>query len=141
MDFTMTPEAMTAAFQAAGYDDVNYSDVMIARRDDDRVWEIVIDKGGRLKASITYPSGRPSETFVPVLDRQAAVLTEKHTIITVMFSLQDTSELPDVLKAVETAVAEGSKRKPRNKRQAQDVQTPAATDDERPATDDERPTS
>ena len=133
MDFTMAPEAMTAAFQAAGYDDVNFSDVMIARRDDDKAWEIVIDKGGRLKASITFPSGRPAETFVPVLDRQAAVLVEKHTVITVMFGLNDTAELPDVLKAVETAVTESAKRKPRANRQGQAAQTPA--------TDDERPTS
>jgi hypothetical protein len=102
MAFDMDANAITAAFKTAGYDDVNFSDVVLARRDDAKVREIVIDRGGRLKATITYQSGRPKETSVPVLDRKALVLTEKNTVVTVMFTLQDQSELPDVLKVIES---------------------------------------
>jgi hypothetical protein len=100
----MEPNAVTAAFKTAGYDDVNFSDVVLARRDDDKAWEVVMDKGGRLKASITYTSRRPKETSITVLDRKALMLTEKNTVITVMFTLQDQAELPEVLKAIEEAV-------------------------------------
>ena len=104
MAFDMQPDAMTAAFKTAGYDDVTFSDVVLARRDDDKTWEIVMDRGGRLKASISYPTGRPKETSVDVLGRKALVLAEKNTLITVMFTLQDPGELPDVLAAIEEAV-------------------------------------
>lgn len=105
MAFVMEPEAVTVAFKTAGYDDVNFSDVVLARRDDDKAWEIVMDRGGRLKASITYPSSQPEEDSIAVLNRKALVLTEKNTVITVMFTLQDQTELPEVLKAIDAAVS------------------------------------
>ena len=68
MAFTMEPNAITNAFRTAGYDDVNFSDVVLARRDDARAWEVVIDRGGRLKATITMPGN----AVTPNCDRKNA---------------------------------------------------------------------
>jgi|YNPBryBLVA2012_1023415.scaffolds.fasta_scaffold62282_2 hypothetical protein len=103
--FAIQPDAMTAAFEAAGFD-VNYSDVAVARRDDDKAWEIVIDQSGRLKGSVSFASSAPLESSVPVRGRDAAVLIEHSTVITLVFALQDASELPDALTALEAVVAE-----------------------------------
>ncbi len=102
--FALQPDAMTPVFEAAGFD-VNYSDVAVARRDDDKAWEIVIDQSGRLKASVSFASAAPHEASVPVRDRDAAVLIEHSTVITLVFILQDVSELPDVLTTLEKVVA------------------------------------
>lgn len=92
---------MTLAFNDAGFDDVNYDDVVSARRSDGREMEIVIDRSGQLKATITGIAGKPTERALDVLGRKAAVLVEKTVITTVMFKLNDASELGAVLEALE----------------------------------------
>ncbi len=104
MPFQFDTDSFTTAFHTAGYEDVNIEDVVTARRDDDKAWEIVVDRGGRLKATVTASGARPVEKKLTVRDRTALVLIERQTIITLMYTLQDQSELPDVLQALETAV-------------------------------------
>jgi hypothetical protein len=99
--FNTKQDVMTQAFNAAGFDDVNYDDVASARRSDDREWEIVIDRSGQLKATITGIASKPAEHALDVLGRKAAVLVEKTVTTTVMFKLNDASELGKVLEALE----------------------------------------
>lgn len=101
--FSIKQDAITQAFNAAGYDDVNFDDVISAHRSDDREWEVIIDRGGQLKATITMPAGKPEERTITVLGRSAAVLSEQTKQITVMFRLNETSELGQVLEALESA--------------------------------------
>ncbi|MGQ9814561.1 MAG: hypothetical protein ACUVR3_05345 [Candidatus Roseilinea sp.] len=102
--FAMQPDAMIEALEAAGFD-ASYSDVLVARREQDTVWEVAIDNSGRLRATITYATEPASETTVPVLDREALVLVERSAMITVVLELQDAAELPDALAAIESVVA------------------------------------
>ncbi len=102
--FVMQPDAMTAAFEAAGFD-ANYSDVFVARREQDTVWEVAIDNSGRLKATVTCVTEPAGETTAPLLDREAMVLVEHSAAITVVFQLHDAAELPDVLTSIERIVA------------------------------------
>lgn len=106
MSFTLDPDILTPAFQAAGFDDVNYADAAIARREQDTVWEVVVDRSGRLKASVAYMTEPAGETTAAVLDREALVLIERSATITVLFQLQDAGELSDALAAIETIVAQ-----------------------------------
>lgn len=106
MSFTLDPDILTPAFQAAGFDDVNYADAAIARREQDTVWEVAIDNSGRLKATVACMTEPASETGVPVLGREAMVLVERSSTITVLFQLQDAAELPDALATIETIVAQ-----------------------------------
>lgn len=99
--FNTKQDVMTQAFNAAGFDDVSYDDVVSARRSDGREWEIVIDRSGQLKATITGIAGKPTEQALDVLGRKAAVLVEKTVTTTVMFKLSDASELGKVLTALE----------------------------------------
>lgn len=102
--FAMQPDAMIEALEVAGFD-ASYSDVLVARREQDTVWEVAIDNSGRLRATITYATEPAIETTVPVLDREALVLIERSAMITVVLELQDAAELPDVLAAIESVVA------------------------------------
>ncbi len=95
---------LSAVFGAAGFDDVSYSDVITARRDDGAVWEVVVDRGGQLRATITHRASKPQEKVLPVLGRKANLLSEKHTVVTVFFTLEETSELADALKAIAAAI-------------------------------------
>ena len=101
MAFTYDQAAIVAAFNTAGYDDVNFSDIAVARRDDGRTREVIIDRGGRMKVTLSYLSGCPAEKYLDVLGRQAAVLTERHTVVTVMFMLQHPDELAEVLRVID----------------------------------------
>ncbi len=103
MAFEMDPAACAEVFRAAGYEDLTVCDVITAWKEGNRTWEVVVDRGGRLKATITYASAPPQECFVPVRERQAKVLVESQTIVTVMFVLQSNDELFDALQAVEIA--------------------------------------
>lgn len=99
---------LSAVFGAAGYEDVTYGEVITARRDDGKVWEVIVDRGGQLRATITYRASKPQEKLVPVLaserGRKANMMSEKRTVVTVFFVLEDNSELPEVLKAIEDAI-------------------------------------
>ena len=108
--FAMDAGALVAAFEAAGYADVDVSDAITAWRDDGRVWEVVVDQGGRLKATVTWPSAAPEESSLPVGDRAARALIEVTTVVSVAFELRNASELAGVLQAVETLVSERLRR-------------------------------
>ncbi len=105
MSFTLDADILTAAFESAGFD-VTCGDAVIARREQDTVWEVAIDNSGRLKATIAYMTEPARETTAPVLDRDALMLVERSATITVLFDLQDPAELPAVLTAIETIVAQ-----------------------------------
>ncbi len=107
MSYESNPQALTASFSAAGFDDVNVADVITARKDDGRAWEIILDRGGELRATITYRGAAPRETMLTILGRKAGLMSEKRTVTTVFFTLEDTSELQAALEAIEDAVAEG----------------------------------
>ena len=98
-------QTLSVAFSAAGYDDVNYDDVITARRDDGKAWEVIVDRGGQLRATITYSASKPQEKFLSVLGRKVNLLNEKRTVVTVLFTLEDASELPEVLQALEQELA------------------------------------
>ncbi|MCS7061484.1 MAG: hypothetical protein RMN25_10010 [Anaerolineae bacterium] len=104
MSFLLDAEAITAAFQAAGFDDVVCGDAIVARREQNTVWEAAVDQSGRLRVSVTYMSAPPIETVEPMLQGEALVLIEHSATITVLFQLQDAGELPAVLSAVESIV-------------------------------------
>ena len=95
---------LSATFAAAGYEDVSYDDVITARRDDGKVWEVVVDRGGQLRATITFRASKPQEKMLPVLGRTASLMSEKRTVVTVFFTLEDTAELAEALKAIEAAL-------------------------------------
>jgi hypothetical protein len=92
------------AFDATGYEDVNFGEVITARRSDGKEWEVVVDRGGQLKVTITSRTGKPTEKSLTISGRKAMVLTEKQTTMTILFRLNDTSELSDVLQAIENAL-------------------------------------
>lgn len=97
-------QTLSATFAAAGYEDVSYADVITARRDDGKVWEVIVDRGGQLRATVTYRASKPQEKMLSVLGRKANVLTEKRTVVTIFFTLEDSAELAEALKAIEAAV-------------------------------------
>ena len=99
--FSIKQDAITQAFNAAGYDDVSFDDVISAHRSDDREWEVIIDRGGQFKATISAVASRPAERTIDILGRAAAVLVEKTTQTTVMYTLNDAGELAKVLEALE----------------------------------------
>ncbi len=105
MSFTLDANILTAAFESAGFD-VTCGDAVIARREQDAVWEVAIDNSGRLKATVAYMTEPAHETTAPALDREALVLVERSATITVLFDLQDPAELRDALTAIETIVAQ-----------------------------------
>lgn len=105
MAVALNPKALTAAFQQAGYDDVKFGDVVKAWRDDGRAWEVVIDRSGRVKATVTYPAAPAEEKSVQVSGREAMVLIETTATITVNVVLDDDAQLQEVLRAVEEAVS------------------------------------
>jgi hypothetical protein len=102
--YTAKQDVLNAAFTAAGYDDVDFDEVITARRSDGREWEIVLDRSGQLKATITAAAGRPTEKTLSVLGRKALALTEHSSVTTVMFKLEDASELKKALDAIEAAI-------------------------------------
>jgi hypothetical protein len=104
MSIELTSTNVAAAFKAAAFDDVNVADVITARKDDGRAWEVILDRGGQLKATITFRGTRPKESAIKINERNASLMTEKRTVTTVFFALNDVSELPDVLKAIEEAL-------------------------------------
>ena len=107
MSYEPNSQALTASFMAAGFDDVNVADVITARKDDGRAWEVVIDHGGQLRATVTYRGKRPHEETITILERNASLMVEKRTITTIFFTLTDSSELPAALEAIGAAVGAG----------------------------------
>jgi hypothetical protein len=105
MSIELTSTNLAAAFKAADFDDVNVADVITARKDDGRAWEVILDRGGQLKATITFRGTRPKESAIEINERNASLMTEKRTVTTVFFALNDASELPSVLQAIEEALA------------------------------------
>jgi hypothetical protein len=108
MAFRYAPANIAATFAAAGYDDIETGELITAHRSDGREWEVVLDRGGQLKASISYPSGHPSESTLQIGDHSALMLNETFTTITVIYRLRAASDLADVLKAIEAAVSPGA---------------------------------
>lgn len=100
MTASLDMDAVMAAFDEAGYD-ANLDEVLVARRDEVDAIEVIVDRGGRVKATISRLAGQPSQNSLEVNGRPAAVLTERHTIITVMFALQDAGEMAALLTAIE----------------------------------------
>ena len=109
MSIELTSTNLTAAFTAANFDDVNVSDVITARKDDGRTWELILDRGGQLKATITFRGSKPKESTLKINERNASLMTEKRTVTTVFFALNDASELPDVLKSINDAINDAMK--------------------------------
>jgi hypothetical protein len=107
MSYESNSQSITASFSAAGFDDVNVADVITARKDDGRAWEIILDHGGQLRATITYRGSRPRGNMLTILGRPADLMSEKRTVTTVFFTLEDSSELPAALEAIDAAVAAG----------------------------------
>lgn len=104
MSFELT-QNLSTVFAAAGYEDLDFSDVITARREDGKTWEVIVDRGGQMRATVTYRGSKPQEKFVPVLDRNMSVMTEKRTVITAFFTLNDTDELAQALQALDDAIA------------------------------------
>jgi hypothetical protein len=102
--FTLKREAIHSAFNAAGFDDVEFDDAVIARRAGDAHWEVVLDKGGQLKIVVTQPAAQPDAKRVELAGRKASLLTETTRVSTLAYKLEDASELPAVLAAVEKLV-------------------------------------
>ena len=99
--YSVKQDVINQAFAAAGFDDVSYDEVITARRGDGSDWEVVIDRGGQLKATLMRTEGRPVEKSVTVLGRKALALSEKQVTTTVMFKLGDAGELGVLLAALE----------------------------------------
>ena len=142
MSYESNPQALTASFSAAGFDDVNVADVITARKDDGRAWEINLDKGGELRATITYRGTRPSEDILPILGRNASIMLEKRTVTTVFFTLENPGELPAAIQAIDAAVSAGDRgikslraKRKRTKDQVSDS-APADAPANTPGTDD-----
>ena len=95
---------LTTAFSAAAFDDGNVADVVTARKDDGRAWEVILDRGGQLKLTVTFRGTKPKESALKINERNASMMTEKRIVTTVFFALNDASELPAVLKAIEDAM-------------------------------------
>lgn len=109
MAYESNPQTLTASFSAAGFDDVNVGEVITARKDDGRAWEVMLDRGGQLRVTVTYRGTRPGEDVLPILGRDASIMLEKRTVTTVFFTLQDASELPAALEAIDAAVSAGNR--------------------------------
>jgi hypothetical protein len=92
---------------AAGYD-VVVSDVVTGRRErGDRVQEVVIDPGGRLRLTLTRAKDPPQGERLTSGRRQFRVLRERREITTVMCELNRPEDLAEALPAAE-ALATGS---------------------------------
>jgi hypothetical protein len=102
--FNAKQEVLTRGFRAAGFDDVEFGEVITARRDGDAVWDVTLDRSGQLLIVITAPSGRQSEKSAQILGRPALLLIEKSTTSTLRFKLVDDSELERALKDLEAII-------------------------------------
>ncbi len=102
--FTLKRDAIQSALNAAGFDDVEFDDAVIARRNDQANWEVVLDKGGQLKIVITRPSSQADAKRVELAGRKASMLTEAMHVTTIALKLEDAADLAAVLSAVEKQV-------------------------------------
>lgn len=103
--FTLKRDAIQSALNAAGFDDVEFDDAVIARRNDEANWEVVLDKGGQLKIVITHPSGQADAKRVELAGRKASILTETTRVTTIALKLEDAADLGAVLAAARQRVA------------------------------------
>ena len=104
MDFHMfkiDQDSITRAFESAGFDDVSFEDEIVARRGDEPAWEVVIDKAGRVKATLAEEAQHPHEQSYPLHNRKALVLIEHSVQVTVMFKLESPDELGDLLTSLD----------------------------------------
>jgi hypothetical protein len=105
--FSLKKESVQSALTAAGYDDVQFDDVALARRSDGGEWEVVLDHGGMLKLTVTHAerAADGDTKRVDVLGRKASLLTERTRMTTALLKLEDASELAAALKALEALLA------------------------------------
>lgn len=100
----LQPAEVVAALEAAGFD-AAFSDVVVGRREDGRrTWEVVVDRGGQLKVTISALRHRPTTTTQSLFGRPLRLLVERATVITATFALEDAAEVPKVLAAIEGMV-------------------------------------
>jgi len=99
--FTLDEKTIEDAFYGAGFDDVMFDEECVARRATGDVWEVVLDKSGRIKATRTRAAAEPATRTHAVRERTANVLIERSEIATVMFQLNDAGELADFLAVLD----------------------------------------
>lgn len=99
--FTLDEKVIEEAFFAAGFDDVLFDEGCVGRRAIEDAWEVVLDKGGRVKATRIRTEGAPQSHAETVHGRTARVLVEHSETTTVMFQLDDAGELPEFLAALD----------------------------------------
>lgn len=99
--FTLDEKTIEDAFYAAGFDDVMFDEECVARRAAGDVWEVVLDKSGRIKATRTRTAAEPTARTHAVRERSANVLIERSEVATVMFQLSEADELVDFLAALD----------------------------------------
>jgi hypothetical protein len=99
--FTLDEKAIEDAFFAAGFDDVLFDEGCVGRRAIEAAWEVVLDKGGRVKATRIRSEGAPLSHAKTVHGRTARVLVERSETTTVMFQLDDVDEFPAFLAALD----------------------------------------
>lgn len=95
---------VVTALETAGFD-AAFGDGVVGRREDGRrTWEVVVDRGGRLKATVSAPRHRPTAGAQLLFGRPLRLLVERTTVITATFVLEDAAEVPKVLAAIEGMV-------------------------------------
>lgn len=101
----LTFDAIASALKSQEFD-IAITDVIVARREDGgRAWEVVVDRGGQLKATITWHSRKPTAKSRKVLGRTMNVLTERLTVVTATALVQDHGDVVEVLAALAKSIA------------------------------------
>jgi hypothetical protein len=111
MAFALNSPNFAESFSAAGFDDVVIAEgeLITARKDDGRAWEVVLDRGGQLKATITFRGTKPKESSIKINGQNASMMTEMRTVMTVFCNVSTASQLPAVLAAIEEAVVKAKR--------------------------------
>jgi hypothetical protein len=103
--FTFDQKAIEDAFFAAGFDDVMVADEVVARREIGEPWEVIVDKGGRVKATRVRSVDEPRSSTHSVHGHDARILFESSEQTTLMFQLEDVGELTALLTALDEITA------------------------------------
>lgn len=100
MFWVYNKEKLRQILQGAGYD-VLVTDVVQGRKEARGVWEVFIDRGGRLRFVATTTPAPPRGQRVTRGERRYNILREERRITNIVCQLEAVEELAEVLKDLE----------------------------------------
>lgn len=98
-------EQVQQTLEQAGFDSIEVGEVTKARKEDGRVWEVVLDRGGQMRATITFRAHPPQEHPLPYADKKLLLMTEQRTVLTSFCTIDTPTELKSALDALDGYLA------------------------------------